>query len=369
MRFGAFELDPSDRRLSRGGKTVELSPRYMDALILLVKAAGELVPKDRFMEVVWRGVPVTDEALTQAIRTLRRTLGDSAGAPQFIETVPKHGYRFIAPVEMVEDGRIGSSAVAGTSHPRFIALTLAGTGGAVLAGALVGLLYGFVGAAQPPAATGGAVSLLLVLVLVSMFSAGVAGTGIAAGIAAAEFIRTPGRYWTVLGGAFGGVLVGAFANLLGKDAFRLLFGRAVGEFAGAPEGLILGGAIGLAACLSHQGTWRRCGVAGLLGLVAGLLVASLDGRMMAGSLQELVSAFPTSQFRLDRLSVALGEGEFGAIGRTVTAGFEGAVFSVAMIWALGGAARTPRQPPSLEGYSSSGRELPSPTVGPSHTSE
>jgi len=55
------------------------------------------------MDEVWRGIPVTDEALTQCIRTLRKQLGDDAARPRFIETVPKHGYRFIATV--------GSSAV------------------------------------------------------------------------------------------------------------------------------------------------------------------------------------------------------------------------------------------------------------------
>ena len=59
--------------------------------------------KDRFLDEVWRGVPVTDEALTQCVRTLRRQLGDDAAEPRFIETVPKHGYRFIAPVRMAED--------------------------------------------------------------------------------------------------------------------------------------------------------------------------------------------------------------------------------------------------------------------------
>src|SRR6185503_19790630 len=60
------------------------------------------ISKDRFLDEVWRGVPVTDEALTQCIKTLRRQLGDDAARPRFIETVPKHGYRFVAPVERLE---------------------------------------------------------------------------------------------------------------------------------------------------------------------------------------------------------------------------------------------------------------------------
>src|SRR5687768_18612749 len=99
FRFDRFLLDPRDRRLSRDDVPVEVNGRYLDALILMVRDAGRLVSKDRFLDEVWRGVPVTDEALTQCIKTLRRVLGDDAARPRFIETVPKHGYRFIAPVE------------------------------------------------------------------------------------------------------------------------------------------------------------------------------------------------------------------------------------------------------------------------------
>src|SRR6478736_848602 len=100
--FEQFTLDPDDRQLKRGGDTVELNGRYFDALTLLVRENGKLVSKDRFLNEVWRGVPVTDEALTQCVRTLRRQLGDNASRPKFIETVPKHGYRFIAAVVVVD---------------------------------------------------------------------------------------------------------------------------------------------------------------------------------------------------------------------------------------------------------------------------
>src|SRR3954454_7326337 len=98
-RFDRFEVDSADRRLLRDGEPVELSSRYLDALVLMLREAGKLVSKDRFLDEVWRGVPVTDEALTQCIKTLRQQLGDQAGRPRFIETVPKHGYRFIAQVD------------------------------------------------------------------------------------------------------------------------------------------------------------------------------------------------------------------------------------------------------------------------------
>ena len=70
--FDRFVLDPADRMLRRDDQPVELSSRYLDALALLVSEHGRLVSKERFFGEVWRGIPVTDEALTQCIRTLRK---------------------------------------------------------------------------------------------------------------------------------------------------------------------------------------------------------------------------------------------------------------------------------------------------------
>src|SRR5919112_1076584 len=135
FRFDRFILDPRDRQLTRDGAPVELNARYLDALALLVREAGRLVSKDRFLDEVWRGVPVTDEALTQCIKTLRRLLGDDAARPRFIETVPKHGYRFIAPVE-AETGTSPPKAAVGDGWQRFFLVGGAGTVGAGVAGVL-----------------------------------------------------------------------------------------------------------------------------------------------------------------------------------------------------------------------------------------
>ena len=166
FRFERFLLDPHDRRLSRDDAPVELNARYLDALALLVREQGKLVSKERFHDEVWRGVPVTDEALTQCIRTLRRQLGDDAARPRFIETVPKHGYRFIAPVEQVAPGpeaRPAGKIPPTRSWQLFFLLGGAGTIGGGIAGLFGGLFYGFAGAAQPLQPGMGAVSVLLVL--------------------------------------------------------------------------------------------------------------------------------------------------------------------------------------------------------------
>src|SRR5688572_29858336 len=116
-RFENFHLDPRDRQLRQDDAPVELNSRYLDALALLVREQGKLVSKERFLEEVWRGVPVTDEALTQCIKTLRKQLGDDATSPRFIETVPKHGYRFIAPVTAASG--VDAVTAATFSWPQF----------------------------------------------------------------------------------------------------------------------------------------------------------------------------------------------------------------------------------------------------------
>ena len=66
LAFGPFRLDAAERRLTRDGAAVELNQRYLDALLLLARHPSQLVTKDRFMDEVWRGIPVTDEAILSA---------------------------------------------------------------------------------------------------------------------------------------------------------------------------------------------------------------------------------------------------------------------------------------------------------------
>ena len=236
LRFDRFELDPADRRLSRDGAPVELSARYLDALLLLTREQGRLVTKDRFHDEVWRGIPVTDEALTQCITTLRRQLGDEAGRPRFIETVPKHGYRFIAPVEQLGQGgrpQAPAQTVLDPSWREFFTLAVAGTVGGGAAGLTGGLLYGFTAAAQPGV---GSLSVLLVLTVLSFAIALLGAAGVSVGIAAAGFTSAYRPLWTVVGAAGGGMLVGAAFKLLGLDAFNLLVARCRATSPGLPWG-------------------------------------------------------------------------------------------------------------------------------------
>ncbi len=333
-RFGGFELDSAERQLRRDGAELPLNARYLDALILLVRERGQLVTKDRFMDAVWRGIPVTDEALTQCIRTLRRTLGDEAGDPRFIATVPKFGYRFVGAVEGEGAAPPLPPTPAPTQLPSAHTLTwqmgTTGTAGAVAAGVVGGLTYGVIGATLAVPAQSGALSFVLVLACLTIAVAAIGGGAVAFGVAAAaqrSGVRSP---LTIVGGALAGLIVGAVAKLLGIDAFTLLLGRAPEGITGAPEGLALGGAVGLAYWIATRragSTKRHAALAGMiLGAAAGLIIALLGGRLLAGSIDVLTQTMDGARLDLGRIGALLGETGFGLRSRIVTSVAEGALF-------------------------------------------
>ena len=330
-RFDEFLLDPSERRLSRGGEPVELSSRYLDALVLMVREQGRLVGKDRFLDEVWRGVPVTDEALTQCIRTLRRQLGDDVARPRFIETVPKHGYRFIAEV----DGAPGEAARAVTSSTALMD-GLAGTLGAGLAGVIGGLFYGFA-VSQPADAGTGAASALVVILCLCAGVALIGGAGVSFGIALAR--QQWGRGWlpTLAGATVGGLAIGAVVKMIASDTLNLLFGHAPRGITGAAEGAALGLAAGLALCLTERGPLSRrraAAIGGALGGVAGLLLALAGGRLMAGSLDLFARTYPDSRLRLDQLAAMFGDAGFGRTSLMFANLLEGALFGACIVAAI-----------------------------------
>lgn len=340
FRFDRFHLDPSDRQLRRDETPVELNSRYLDALMLLVREKGRLVSKDRFLDEVWRGVPVTDEALTQCIKTLRRQLGDDAASPRFIETVPKHGYRFVADVEQV-DGHMSSPPRASSAYDlrKLLLLGAAGTVGGGLAGVIGGLFYGFVGASQPMQPGIGAVSVVIVLMCLTILAALIGAAGVAFGIAVAGLSSDRFWTWSPLGGALGGLIVGASAKLLGLDAFNLLVGKSPGDITGAWEGLLIGASVGFGGWLAFRlpgrfSVRKGAAVAALSGGIMGILITVSGGRMMAGSLDQLAREFPDSRVRLDQLGALFGENGLGPISQMVTGALEGALFGGCLVGAM-----------------------------------
>lgn len=99
FEFGPFRLDPAERLLLRDSKPVPLTLKAFDTLLFLVENRGRIVEKNELLAEVWTGTFVEEATLAQNIFTLRKTLGDTPEGHHYIETVPKRGYRFIAPVK------------------------------------------------------------------------------------------------------------------------------------------------------------------------------------------------------------------------------------------------------------------------------
>jgi transcriptional activator of cad operon len=98
LRIGEWRLDSQLGQLTRGDRTERLEARTLRLLVFLANRAGETVSVDELLDHVWSGVVVTQDSVYQAITALRRLLGDDAKQPTYIVTVPRLGYRLIAPV-------------------------------------------------------------------------------------------------------------------------------------------------------------------------------------------------------------------------------------------------------------------------------
>ncbi len=105
FEFGEFVLDPREKVLFRNGTPVPVAPKILHLLLVLVEHHGHIVEKDKLMEEVWADSFVEEGNLTYSVRQLRKLLGDDIQKPRFIETVPRRGYRFIAPVSVEKTGR------------------------------------------------------------------------------------------------------------------------------------------------------------------------------------------------------------------------------------------------------------------------
>lgn len=99
--FGEFRLDTKEKILTRGGKPVSLTPKVFEMLCVFVENHGRLIEKEEMMQKLWAESFVEESNLTFNVRQLRVALGDSAQSPKYIQTVPRHGYRFIAEVNRV----------------------------------------------------------------------------------------------------------------------------------------------------------------------------------------------------------------------------------------------------------------------------
>ena len=117
--FGRFRLKTAERVLLREGEPVPLTPKVFDILLTLVEKGGHVVEKDDLMKRVWPSTFVEEGNLTQNVSLLRKALGESPSGPQFIETVPRRGYRFVANISEAWDDKTGQTAApTNTTQPR-----------------------------------------------------------------------------------------------------------------------------------------------------------------------------------------------------------------------------------------------------------
>jgi DNA-binding winged helix-turn-helix (wHTH) protein len=100
IRFGVFELDLEAERLSRNGRAVRLQPQPFKLLCLLAAQSGKLVTREEIQGALWKGDTFVDfeQGVNFAIKQVRDALGEDAEHPIYIQTVPRRGYRFLAPV-------------------------------------------------------------------------------------------------------------------------------------------------------------------------------------------------------------------------------------------------------------------------------
>ena len=139
LRFGKFELDPASGELHQNGHKIALPPKAFELLRALVEHPGEVVTREELRAKLWAADTFVefDDSLNHAVKKLRQALGDSAENPQFIETLPRYGYRFIAPVD---SARVPAPVVTAKPAPKHRGTTPAIVAGVGLLAVLVALL-------------------------------------------------------------------------------------------------------------------------------------------------------------------------------------------------------------------------------------
>ncbi len=112
LRFGVFEADLNSGELRKSGLKLKLTGQPFQVLEILLERAGEVVTRDELQSRLWPDTFVDiDHNLNAAVNKIREVLGDSVESPRFVETLPRRGYRFIAPVNGAEEKRIGAHAI------------------------------------------------------------------------------------------------------------------------------------------------------------------------------------------------------------------------------------------------------------------
>jgi DNA-binding winged helix-turn-helix (wHTH) protein/TolB-like protein len=117
LSIGDWCVDPAAGQISRGGEVVRVEARTLRLLLELAEHPGQTVSLDELLDRVWTGVIVTPDSVYQAVAALRRMLGDDPKRPRYIATVPRLGYRLVAPVGPADAGELGARPAQGRAPP------------------------------------------------------------------------------------------------------------------------------------------------------------------------------------------------------------------------------------------------------------
>ncbi|HYP66870.1 MAG TPA: winged helix-turn-helix domain-containing protein [Thiobacillaceae bacterium] len=140
MRVGDWSVNPGLNQIRRGDEVIRLEPKVMEVLSFLAAHPGEVVSREALLAALWPGIIVGDDSLTQSVIKLRKAFGDDSRKPVYIQTIPKRGYRLLAPVGDEAAQTSEGNAPAGTesrgrrspARPRRSMLALASIGGVLL---------------------------------------------------------------------------------------------------------------------------------------------------------------------------------------------------------------------------------------------
>jgi len=361
-RFSEFTLSTRKRLLIRNGQQLPLIPRYLDLLIFLIERRRDAVHRREIFDRVWTDVIVSDSALSQAIRTLRRTLGDDPREPRFIRTVSRHGYQFTFPDVIEEPDEDVSAPVrtnadlstaarsAKAEHTRqkvgasLAALMTGATracAGAAVAGAAAGIAGGLLLSAAPDNAA--PLAVVPVLILVGAGAGAVGGLGVGAGLAVAESSsRLRNAVGLTIGAAAGGAATGTAVQWLMRWSLAAVVGLHL-PIGGAFEGLVIGAAAGAGYAIARRpkGTplnrsgnpspaarpfiYRAAVVAACCAAAA--LALTWAGRpLVGGTLHVIAREARGSQISLTPLGRLIGEPDFGPVSQALIAAWEGGIF-------------------------------------------
>jgi DNA-binding winged helix-turn-helix (wHTH) protein len=362
-RFGSFALLESTRSLFDGERRVDLPPRYFDLLLLLIEHHDRVVTKDDLYESIWKDEIVTEGAIAQGIRFLRRALGDDARNPRFIRTVAKFGYQWIepldadrpvpaahpAPVEMPEPSSVfvipeptRSSEIAAAftiALERYASASLGSAIGGCMAGALGGLMLLASSSPRNPA------RLVVVLGLLGLIIGALGGLGVGFGLSFAEsLVRRSRPLALAIAGGLSGMTIGGLTHAAFAATTATLFGWVPVSFGGAYEGLWVGIFTGLGygrstrdLALAAPRDRARLRVVATTALFAGFgaaLGSLLGASFSAASVDAIATAFRGSELSLSALGSWVGEPNFGWLSRMALSAYEGLFFGAGLVYGL-----------------------------------